>query len=251
MENDLVSIIMPSFNTAKFIKDSIISVINQTHEKWELLIIDDCSNDKTQEIIKTFNDPRITLIINEKNLGAALSRNLGLKKAAGKWIAFLDSDDVWDFNKLEKQIQFMKRNNCFFSYTSYREINEENEVVTRCVTGPMYINKIKMYQYCWLGCLTVMYDQNEIGLVQIENLKKNNDYAIWLKVIKKSNCMLCDEVLASYRKRKGSISNISKFKLIKYHYKLFKDGEHKSILVSVLLTLQNMFFGIIKKIKYK
>ena len=108
MNKGLVSIIMPSYNTAKYIGESIRSVQNQTYENWELIIIDDCSTDNSEEILKKYSleDNRICYLKNEKNSGAAVSRNRGLRKAKGKWIAFLDSDDLWDKEKLEKQKQW-------------------------------------------------------------------------------------------------------------------------------------------------
>ena len=122
--NELVSIIMPSFNTGKFIKETIDSVINQTYRNWELIIIDDCSTDNTNEVVKKINDSRIIYLKNEVNSGAAVSRNKALREAKGRWIAFLDSDDLWKNDKLEKQINFMKKNNYYFSYTDYIEIDE-------------------------------------------------------------------------------------------------------------------------------
>ena len=123
---DLVSIVMPSYNTAKYIADSIQSVINQTYSNWELLIVDDCSTDNTEEIVASFNDERIRFIKKDKNSGAADSRNVALRAAVGKWIAFLDSDDTWEREKLEKQIRFMENGNYHFSYTRYEEINEDS-----------------------------------------------------------------------------------------------------------------------------
>lgn len=248
---DLVSIITPSYNTCNFISQTIESVLNQTYKNWEMIIVDDCSNDNTREIVSRYHDPRIKYFENEKNTGAAYSRNRALKMAKGEWVAFLDSDDLWDKTKLEKQITFMKNNNYHFSYTKYREINEINTVINQCISGPKYINERKMIQYCWPGCLTVMYNAKKIGLIQIENLKKNNDYAIWIKAIKKADCYLLDETLASYRKRTGSISNQSIIKLIKHHYYLFRLGEHKSVIISLVYTIQNLIYGFIKKIKYK
>ena len=108
MEEELVSIIMPSYNTGKFIKETINSVIAQTYSNWELIIVDDCSTDNTDEIVKSINDNRIIYLKNETNSGAAISRNKALREAKGRWIAFLDSDDLWKNYKLEKQIKFMK-----------------------------------------------------------------------------------------------------------------------------------------------
>ncbi len=249
--SDLVSIIMPSYNTAKYIPDSINSVLSQTYRNFELIIVDDCSTDNTDEAVKPFlSDNRIKYLKNEKNSGAAVSRNYALREAKGKWIAFLDSDDLWEKDKLEKQISFMVKNGYKFSYTDYIEIDENSEPLGVTVTGPKVISKTKMFDYCWMGCLTVMYDAEAVGLVQIEDIKKNNDYAMWLKVCKIADCYLLDEKLASYRKRAGSISNHGYLKLIKWHYKLYRNAEKRNPAVSAALTVRNLFWGVYKKLVY-
>ena len=249
--NELVSIITPSYNTAKFISETITSVLAQTYTNWELIIVDDCSTDDTDAVVRPYlADDRIRYIKNEKNSGAAVSRNRALREAKGKWIAFLDSDDLWLPEKLEKQIAFMEQNNCRFSYTNYIEIGENSVPNGRSVTGPKKITRHGMYNYCWMGCLTVMYDAETVGLVQIADIKKNNDYAMWLKACKKADCYLLDEVLAKYRKRSGSISNHGYTKLIKWHYKLYREAEGRTPLASVVLTLRNLFWGVWKKVRY-
>ncbi len=249
--SELVSIIMPSYNTAHFIKETVESVLAQSYTNWELLIVDDCSTDNTDDIMAQFlGDSRIKYIKNEKNSGAAVSRNRALREAKGKWIAFLDSDDLWEPDKLKNQIAFMKNNGYHFSYTNYIEIDENSKPNGKSVSGPKCITKFGMYNYCWPGCLTVMYDADAVGLIQIENIRKNNDYAMWLKVCKKVKCYLLDETLAKYRKRSGSISNHGYTKLIKWHYKLFRDAEKKNPVSSAVLMARNLFFGTIKKIMY-
>lgn len=250
-KNDLVSIIMPSYNTAKYISQSIESVVQQSYTNWELIIVDDCSSDGTDDVVNDFLiDDRVKYFKNDKNYGAALSRNLGLREAKGEWIAFLDSDDVWHKNKLKKQLEFMMKNNYFFSYTCYEQIDEKGKMIGKTVGGPRVINKKRMYDYCYPGCLTVMYNASKVGLIQIPDLKKNNDYALWLKIIKHFDCYLINEVLAQYRIRSNSISHASFYKLISSHYKLFKIGEKKSIIVAIILTIRNLFYGFIKKIVY-
>ena len=250
-DNGLVSIVMPSYNTDGYIKESIESVLYQSYPYWELIIVDDCSTDDTDEIIKPYlTDDRIRYLKNKMNSGAAVSRNYALREAKGKWIAFLDSDDLWEPDKLEKQIGFMKENGYHFSYTNYIEIDEESKPSGRSVTGPKRITRHGMYNYCWMGCLTVMYDVEAVGLIQIADIKKNNDYAMWLKVCKKANCYLLDDTLARYRKRSGSISNHGYLKLIKWHYKLYRETENRNPISSFVLTVRNLFFGVIKKIRY-
>ena len=250
--DDLVSIIMPSFNTGKYIVETIESVLVQTYKNWELIIVDDCSSDETEEIVSHFLvDKRIRYLKNENNSGAAFSRNKALREANGKWIAFLDSDDIWMAEKLEKQLLFMKKKGYFFSYTNYEEIDNESVQTGVKVTGPRRITKMGMYNYCWPGCLTVMYDADKIGLIQIKNIKKNNDYAMWLKVCKKANCYLLDECLAQYRKgRVGSISTNSIKTMIRWHYKLFREAEEQGRIRSIINTGRNLLFGFYKKHKY-
>lgn len=247
----LVSIIMPSYNTGNFIGKTIDSVLAQTYSNWELIIVDDCSTDNTDEIVGQYlSDGRIRYIKNETNSGAAISRNRALREAKGKWIAFLDSDDLWEPLKLEKQIAFMEENGYAFSYTDYM-IQLNGEWLPYIYTGPEVVTRRKMYDYCYFSTITVMYDREVIGLVQIENLRKNNDYAMWLQAIEKSNCYRLPECLSYYIKHEGSISSGSKLKLIKWHYLLFRKGLHRSRFVSVILTLRNLFFGVIKKLVYK
>lgn len=249
--NDLVSIIMPSYNTGRFIKETIESVLAQSYSAWELIIVDDCSTDDTDDVVMAFlTDSRIRYIKNETNRGAAVSRNRALREAKGKWIAFLDSDDLWMPDKLEKQIAFMTENGYHFSYTNYIEIDEESRPNGKSVTGPKRISKHGMYNYCWMGCLTVMYDAETVGLIQIADIKKNNDYAMWLKACQRADCYLLNETLAEYRKRSGSVSNHGYVKLIKWHYKLYREAEEKNPLISLVFTVRNLFFGAWKKIKY-
>lgn len=248
--NDLVSIITPSYNTGKFISETIECVLSQTYQNWEMIIVDDCSTDDTDNVVKKFDDKRIKYFKNSENMGAAKSRNYALKMAKGRWIAFLDSDDLWTPDKLFKQIEFMENNNYSFSYTNYSEIDEKSQKNGTFVTGPKHITKTGMFNYCWPGCLTVMYDSNVIGTIQIEDIRKNNDYAMWLKVIKKADCYLLCEELAFYRKRGGSISNHGFLKLIKWHYRLYRIAEKRGVIVSSILTFQNLVFGFYKKLKY-
>ena len=249
--NELVSIITPSYNTGNYIGATIESVISQTYKNWEMIIVDDCSNDSTDAIVsKYLKDDRIKYLKNTKNSGAAVSRNRALREAKGKWIAFLDSDDLWTPNKLEKQIGFMKSKDCSFSYTKYNEIDEISMPNGKQITGPRRITKTGMHNYCYPGCLTVMYDAERIGLVQIKDIKKNNDYAIWLNVCEKADCYLLDECLGSYRKRTGSISNHSILTLIGWHYKLWREVEEKNPITSGLYTMRNLVFGYLKKRRY-
>lgn len=250
-EAGLVSIIMPSYNTASFIEETIQSVLNQTYTNWELIIVDDCSTDNTDEVLENIKDSRIRYFKNDKNSGAAVSRNKALREAKGQWIAYLDSDDLWMPEKLEEQIKFMEENGYVFSYTNYEEIDVDGYKTGVKVTGPKKITKTGMFNYCWPGCLTVMYDANKIGLIQIEDIKKNNDYAMWLKVCRKADCYLLDEILGQYRKgRVGSVSTHSIRTMIGWHYKLYREAEDIGILSSLFNTGRNLVFGFYKKKRY-
>ena len=251
MIDGLVSIIMPSWNTARFIKESIDSVRNQTYTNWELLIVDDCSTDDTDKIVASYTDVRIDYLKNEKNYGAALTRNRALREAKGEWIAFLDSDDLWAPEKLEQQIKFMVKNNYVFSYHDYVKIDEESKPLNVYVSGPEIITKRRMYNYGYPGCLTFMYSAKTMGLIQIKDIKKNNDYAILLKLCKKADCYLLKENLAEYRIRKKSISHDKLSKKLKSHYDLFHVCDEKTAPVALWFACWNMFYGVIKKKRYE
>lgn len=249
----LVSIITPTWNCAAFICETIRSVQAQTYQNWELIISDDCSTDNTKEVIAPClaADSRIKYICNTQNSGAAITRNNALRVAKGKWIAFLDSDDLWLPEKLEKQVRFMVEHGYQFSYSNYGEINEQSEDTGKLITGPNRITKAGMFCFCWPGCLTVMYNQEKIGLVQISDIKKNNDYAMWLKVCQKADCYLLNECLAKYRRgRSGSISTHGYATLIKWHYKLFREAEGMNPVSSFIMTCINMVCGLYKKKRY-
>lgn len=250
--DELVSIIMPSYNTANYIAASIQSVLDQTYQNWELLLVDDCSTDDTDAVVAPFlSDARIRYLKNDRNSGAAISRNRALREAKGRWIAFLDSDDLWYPTKLEAQLRFMQEHGYHFSYTNYEEINEAGAQTGVLVSGPKRITRTGIYNFCWPGCLTVMYDAEAIGLIQIADIRKNNDYAMWLKVCQKADCYLLDTCLAQYRRgRTGSISSHHIAAMVSWHYKLFRNAENNSPMIALTLTARNLFWGLYKKVRY-
>lgn len=251
MIDGLVSIIMPSWNTAKWIGKSIESVVNQTYKNWELIIVDDCSTDNTEEIVRSFFDERIKFFKNEKNSGAALTRNRALREAQGEWIAFLDSDDLWLPNKLEKMLGFVIENQYVFAYHNYEKIDEDSKPLNVLVTGPKIVTKRKMYHYGYPGCLAFMYSAKFYGVIQIKDIKKNNDYAILLQLCKKANCYLLNENLAQYRIRKRSISHDKLRKKLKSHFDLFHYCDEKPVLAAFWYACWNMWYGVLKKKKYE
>lgn len=254
MINGLVSIIMPSWNTGKFIAESIQCVLAQSYQNWELLIVDDCSTDNTDDIVRPFlEDKRVKYFKNEKNSGAALTRNRAMREAQGEWVAFLDSDDLWTPDKLEKQISFMVKHSYVLSYTEYEKIDEEDKPLNIYVTGPDVVNKRKMYNYDYIGQLTMMYSAKHFGLIQIKDIKKNNDYAIRLQLYKNTGteAHLLKENLAKYRIRKKSISHDKLRKKLKSHYDLFHMCDEKPAPVALWFACWNMWYGLLKKKKYE
>lgn len=251
-KQELVSIIMPSFKCSRFIGESIESVKAQTYYNWELIVVDDCSEDGTFEIVQELQkqDDRISLLRNAANSGAAVSRNAALRQAKGRWIAFLDSDDLWMPDKLEKQIKFMTENGYAFSYHEYIEIDEADRPLGVQVSGKKKVNKFDMFSCCWPGCLSVMYDTSVVGQIQIADIKKNNDTAMWLKVVRKADCFLLPEVLGMYRRRANSITPKPVWERIWAHYPLFRVAEGKGPLMASFWVIMNVFGNAYKKARY-
>ena len=138
MRNSLVSIITPSFNSSQFINECINSVIIQTYNNWEMIIVDDCSQDDSVNIISDMavKDKRLNLITCDQNIGPSEARNIALKHAKGRYIAFLDSDDIWHKEKLQRQLNFMKEKDCAFSFTSYQPISENGQRYHKIISVP-------------------------------------------------------------------------------------------------------------------
>lgn len=251
-KNQLVSVVMPTFKCGRFIRESIESVISQTYKNWELIIVDDNSGDGTVEIVRDMmgHDDRILLFQNPQNSGAAITRNKALSVAKGHWIAFLDSDDLWEPTKLERQIKFMEKNNYAFSYHEYVEIDEQDKEIGVHVSGKGHVSKLDMFVCCWPGCLSVMYDATKIGLIQINDIKKNNDTAMWLKVIRKADCYLLPEILGKYRRRANSITPKPIWQRIWAHYPLFRVAEEMNPFSATLWVIMNVFGNAYKKMKY-
>ncbi|MBO4127289.1 glycosyltransferase family 2 protein [Streptococcus suis] len=256
-EFGLVSVIMPVFNSEQFVGESIQSVLNQTYQNWELVVIDDASTDSSLEIVQEFSrqDSRIRILQHSESSGAAISRNDGLREAKGRWIAFLDSDDLWFPTKLEQQLAFMVTNNYHFSYTNYEEIMEDGQQTGYGLTGPKTVNRLKLLTCCFVGCLTVMYDRDKVGLLQVpEDLTRRNDYALWLKVSHHATAYLLDSVQASYRVRTtGSLTNrqAGPHSLVKYHIALFRQSEQFSLPLALFWTGMNIVVTTIKKKVYR
>lgn len=220
----LVSIITPSYNCSSFIGETIESIQSQTYNNWELLITDDCSPDNSREIIQSYvdKDPRIKLLMLDKNSGAGIARNNSIKEAKGRYIAFCDSDDRWYPDKLEKQLAYMNVKDCAMSHTSYMTC-DENDRITGIVICRKKETLNSMCKDDKMGFLTVMYDTEKVGKVFLPELRKRQDWAWKLKVLK-----ICGEAwgmkepLAYYRKHSDSISS-NKRSLIKYNIAVYQE----------------------------
>lgn len=233
--NNLVSIITPSYNSEQFIRKTINSVLNQTYQNWEMIIVDDVSPDNSNTIIKEYikKDSRIKLIELEQNSGPAIARNHAIDEAKGRYIAFLDSDDLWISNKLSRQITFMQERNVALSYTSYNHIEEESERIINHVYAPHKINYDELLKKNIIGCFTAIYDTQKLGKVYMPDIRKRQDYALWLAILKRVPYAYgLDETLGCYRVRTNSISS-NKIISSLYNWKLYREIEklplHKAI----------------------
>ena len=248
MDNELVSIIMPTYNCAKFIGETIKSVIAQTYSNFELIIVDDCSKDNTKDVVNSFDDERIKYYKLEKNSGAAVARTTAMNMAKGKYMAFLDSDDLWMENKLEHQLKFMKDNNYNITCTAYEQVNEDGESLNKVIKTKKKADYNRILLDCPVGNSTVMYNVEALGKFEVPNRRKRNDDALWLQMLKKEKYIYgMDEVLAKYRIRSNSISS-NKLSLIKYHWQLYRDIEHLSVIRSVFHIC---WWGVIKVLHIK
>lgn len=245
-----VSIIMPSYNAANFIAASIQSVIEQTYSNWELLITDDCSKDDTINIIKKFQeiDNRIQLFSTGNNSGAAAARNISLQNATGKYIAFLDSDDIWVSNKLETQLKFMIEKNIAFSFSSYSVMKEDGTPTGNTINVPRVIGYHGYLRNTIIGCLTVIIDREKTGNFLMPNIKTSEDMALWLDIMKRGYKAWGLQIpLAQYRVVSNSLTS-KKWKEAKYVWKVYREIEHINPIYSTICFVGYVINAIIKRL---
>ena len=244
----LISIITPTYNCAQFIGETMKSVINQTYTNWEMIIVDDASNDNTEEVVKSIKDERIKYIRLKENSGAATARNIAMENASGKFMAFLDSDDIWIKDKLEKQVKFMIDNNYNFTCTAYEKMNEKGDSLNKVFKPKKKADYNRILLDCPVGNSTVMYNVSNLGKFQVPNIRKRNDDALWLQILKKEKFIYgMPDILMKYRIRNNSISS-NKLSLVKYHWYLYRKIEHLSVIRSVFHIC---WWGIIKILHIK
>jgi glycosyltransferase involved in cell wall biosynthesis len=244
----MVSIVTPLYNTRDHISDTIKSVLSQTYTNWELLIIDDCSTDGSYELAKEFEkqENRVKIHKLPQHSGPAIARNKGIEMAKGEYIAFLDSDDIWLSEKLEKQIQFMKDNNYILSYSYYDLVDEKGETLGKTISPPLKLGYKDLLKSNFIGCLTAIYDADKIGKIYMPLIYKRQDYGLWLKILKKEVAAYCiPESLALYRDNTKSISS-NKLNLIKYNWKLFREVEKLPVLKSLYYLGCNIHYKLFK-----
>lgn len=235
MENNLVSIITPMYNSEKYIQQCIESVINQTYKNIEMIIIDDGSTDKSRKIVLEYANKydSIKYIKQERNMGIAEARNKGIRNSKGRFIAFLDSDDLYKKDKIEKQINFMIQNNYAFTYTSYDLIDENSLSLNKVVKAKDNYDYETLLKGNNIGCLTVILDKEKINC-EIEFSKNHHeDYILWLKLLKNNvKAYGMDETLSSYRKTNSSISH-NKFKAASWTWYIYRKIEKLTFFKSV------------------
>jgi teichuronic acid biosynthesis glycosyltransferase TuaG len=249
--NSKVSIIIPYYRNKFFIMDALRSALNQNYKNFEIIIIYDDSSKIDLEYIKKivrFNK-KITLLINNKNLGAGYSRNKGIRHSTGEYIAFLDSDDLWDSKKLSMQIKFMRRNNFNFSHTSYKIIDENNNLLGKQI-AKKNTSYADLLRSCDIGLSTVIVKKDIIAKNNFPNLKTKEDYVLWLKLAKKNKIYGFKNFLSSWRRNKNSLSS-STFQKIFDAFRVYYKYENLNFFISILrvFVLSNFYF--FKRIKQK
>ena len=265
MINDLVSIVMLSQNDGRYVEETVRSILAQTYKNWELLFVAEQSDEALNKVLDLRKEEAerirqqggewpVYSSVNNKIKVSYISgtievtprRNSAIQDANGRWIAFLDAGDVWEPTKLERQIAFMKEHGYAFSYTKYGLIDSKSESRGVEIGGKEHVTHEDMMKCCWPAYLTVMYDAEKIGLVQVRNLKENNDYALWLNISEKADCYLLDENLAKMRTPWGMMGRLLLTKKIKWRYEVYRIEENQNPLVSGLMTLRNMWYGLVK-----
>lgn len=251
-QNTLISVITPAYNAEKFISQTIESVIEQTYPYWEMIIVDDCSTDQTVQVIRQYQkkDDRIKFIQLEENSGAAVARNTAMEHAKGRYIAFLDSDDLWTKEKLSKQLQFMQENDIAFSFTRYERMKEDGTMTNAVSDVPKEINYDGLMKQCVIGCLTVMLDREKIGNLKMMNIRTRQDYVYWLTIMKHGHLAYgMPETLAKYRLVENSISS-NKWKAAKRNWYVYRHIEKQSLLKSIWYFTNYAFKSVKSLIKY-
>lgn len=248
-----VSIITPAYNAERFIGEAIESVLAQTYSNWEMIIVDDCSTDQTVKLVKSYQaqDQRIKVIELEENSGSAVARNTAMDHATGKYLAFLDSDDLWLPTKLAKQVAFMQEKDIAFSFTKYSQMHEDGTTTKATTEAPSRVGYDRLMKHCVIGCLTVMLDKDKIGPERMVNIRTRQDYAFWLTLTRKGfKAYGLPEVLANYRLVENSISS-NKYKAAKQNWYVYRHIEKQSLWKSIWYFSNYAIRSVINVIKFR
>ena len=251
---DLISVIMPFYKKREYFKQSLLSVINQTYQNIEIIIIFDDNYNSDIEFIQKFLDldKRIKLIDNKKNLGVAISRNKGIEISKGDYVAFLDCDDYWDKNKLEKQYNFMCNNKILFSHTTYQIINTKNEIIGKNIIKKQLSYK-DLINSCDIGLSTVLMKKEILSISKFKQISTKEDYALWLELSRNGVSIHgLDEPLTYWRVTNNSLSSSFLTKVIngfQVYYKFEKNNLFKSLILVINLGLHYLRKRIKQKIK--
>jgi len=243
-----VSIITPCYNAEKTLEKTVSSVISQSFKNWELILIDDKSTDQTYTKALTLaqSDNRIKVIQLETNCGAAKARNLGIKRAKGRFIAFIDADDLWDTEKLTIQITLMESNNWELSFTSYKCI-DENENFLNSIGVPEKVSYKQLLKTNYIGCSTAVYDSQRIGKVFMPDIRKRQDFGLWLKILKEcKNAYGIKKSLTTYRVHSRSLSS-NKADSAQYNWKIYRDIENLNLMESIYYFSHYAIRGVFRK----
>ena len=233
MDNELVSIIIPVYNAERFLDDTMTCVLNQTYKNWEVFLVNDCTKDNSKSVAEKYLSEKIKWIDMEKNGGPALARNKGISLANGKYLCYLDADDLWDNEKLEKQVKFMKEKKCAFSFTGYEFADSNGKPNGKKVHVPEKINYKQALKNTTIWTTTVMFD---LDLLTKEDIYmpnvKSEDTASWWKILKKVDYAYgLNEILSFYRRTEGTLSS-NKIEAIKRIWNLYRNEEHLGLFTS-------------------
>lgn len=267
MGNDLVSIIMLSHGDGTHVVETVKSILAQTYQNWELLFVAK-TNDETLESLSSLREEDVKI---QKMAGKVMTdsfsnsrikvsyivgqdndtprRNSALANVQGRWIAFLDAGDIWEPTKLEKQIGFMEEHGYAFSYTQYGIIDKDSRDRGFVIGGKDMVTYQDMMKCCWPAYMTVMYDAEKVGKLQLRNLEGNNDYALWLQACEKADCYLLKENLAKLRTKWGMLGKFLLTNSIKWRYEVYRIEYRKDPVVACLMTIRNMYYGIMVTVR--
>lgn len=232
----MISIITPVYNCEEFLEECILSVLSQTYNDWELILIDDFSTDLSKEIINRYvlQDSRIKSYFFEKNVGAGIARNKGIEISNKRFIAFLDSDDYWHKDKLKLQLDFMINNQIEFSYTNFFELDKNNKAY-KIILPPKKVNSFSLHFNNYIKTLTAIYDTKRIGKIYMPDYRKRQDWGLWFNILSKTkNAYNYTEPLAYYRTSNVSLSK-NKLQLVKENFNFYRNFLRKNLISSLIM----------------